>query len=324
MTKISLQNAFNSYFHDKYSFDDFLNVDISIQYKNIFHSKNTFSPEVELKKYQQFLNVFIFDLMNVNTDVVFSYRKEVSNFDAVFPHKNSKYIFSTDIKSFFLNIDKDMVKQLIIHNKENFLIQEKEIEKYIDNLVNLVTYNGILPIGAPTSPKISNAYLLEFDNLIQSYCYKHNIIYTRYSDDFIFSSEDKNVFHDLLTKIKEVFKLVGFKNFVLNKEKTRMQIKGSKRVLLGLSITPNGHITVNKNMKKNIEILFHFYLTDKVKYKDFLLKTYVPRNDRSTELDKVSGVLNYIKSVDKKFITRLKNKYGSYLVNSFIDRSIDE
>ena len=104
MTKISLQTAFNSYFHDKYSFEDFLDINISTQYKNIFHSKNTFSPEVKLKRFQQFLNVFIFDFLEVNKEVVFSYRKGVNNYDAVVPHKDSKYIFSTDIKSFFLNI----------------------------------------------------------------------------------------------------------------------------------------------------------------------------------------------------------------------------
>jgi len=57
---------------------------------------------------------------------------------------------------------------------------------------------------------------------------------------------------------------------LLNEDKTKIQTRGEQRVVLGLSITPNGHITVEKKMKKNIETLFHFYLTDKSKYKDFL------------------------------------------------------
>jgi len=324
VTKISLQNAFDSYFHNKYLFDDFLNLDISKQYKKIFHSKNTFSPEIKLKKYQQFLNIFIFDFLEINRDVVFSYIKGVNNYDAVFPHRDSKYIFTTDIKSFFLNINEDKIRQLIIDNKTNFLIKEIDIEKYIDTLINLVTYNGILPIGAPTSPKISNAYLLEFDNIIQEYCLEKDIIYTRYSDDFIFSSEDKSIFDDLLIEIKSVFVALGFDSFLLNEDKTKIQTRGEQRVVLGLSITPNGHITVEKKMKKNIETLFHFYLTDKSKYKDFLSKKYIPNNSKSTSLDKVSGHLNYIKSIDTKFIKHLKHKYGNYLVNSFIDRSINE
>ena len=324
MTKISLKNAFNSYFHNKYTFDNFLTIDISTQYINIFHSKNTFSPKVELKQYQKFLNVFIFNYLEVNRNVVFSYRKGVNNYDAVFPHRNSKYIFSTDIQSFFLNINHDKIKELILNNKENFLIQDTEVEKYIDTLVDLVTYKGILPVGAPTSPKISNAYLLEFDNIIEEYCIKKNIIYTRYSDDFIFSSEDKNLFNDVLLEIKNIFKSNGFNNFILNEDKTIIQTRGERRVILGLSITPNGHITVDKNIKRNLEILFHFYLTDKPKYNNFILKNYQPKNDKSTSYDKISGILTYINSIDKEFIIKLKRKYGNYLINSFMDRSINE
>ena len=88
MTKISLENAFNSFFHNKYTFNDFINLDMSTQYTNIFHSKNTFSPSFELKKYQKFLNLFIFDFLILNKNVVFSYRKGVSHYDAVFPHRN--------------------------------------------------------------------------------------------------------------------------------------------------------------------------------------------------------------------------------------------
>ena len=62
----------------------------------------------------------------------------------------------------------------------------------------------------------------------------------------------------------------------------------------------------------------HFYLSDKVKFKDFFEKNY------ASNLEKVSGKLSYIKSIDKLFITKLKKKYGSFIVNSFIHREIDE
>lgn len=324
MTKISLEDAFNSYFHDKYSFDDFLTLEISVQYENIFHSKNTFSPNKELKKYQQFLNAFIFDFMKINENVVFSYRKGVNNYDAIYPHKNKKYILSTDIKSFFLNIDKLKVQELILLNKENYLIISEDIAKYIEKLANLVTYNGVLPIGAPTSPKISNAYLFSFDNEMERYCKKHQIIYTRYSDDFIFSANKREILSNVLDEIKNIFLTAGFDKFELNEEKTKTQMRGSKVSLLGLIITPNGHITVDKNIKKNIEILFHFYLTDRTKYKDFLDREYIPKNSNTTALDKVSGILNYISPIDKNFIQKLKRKYGNYIVKSFMDRSIND
>jgi RNA-directed DNA polymerase len=318
MTKISLEKAFNSYFHDKHTFNNFCNLDITTQYKDIFYSKNTFSPSKELKRYQQFLNFFIFDFMEINENVVFSYRKGVSIYDAVYPHKDSKYILNTDIKSFFLHIDKDDIKSLILKNKKNYLIEEDDIERYLNRLVDLVSYNNILPIGAPTSPKISNAYLFEFDKKLEEYCQKNGIVYTRYSDDFIFSSDKKYKFKDLLNKIKQLLLKFGLEKMQLNEAKTKLQKKGSKIMLLGLVITPNGTITVDKKIKKEIEVLLHFYISDKEKFKDFFEKNY------DSNLEKVSGRLSHIKSIDKQFISKLKRKYGSYIVNSFIHRDIDE
>jgi RNA-directed DNA polymerase len=318
MTKISLEKAFNSYFHDKHTFNNFCNLDITTQYKDIFYSKNTFSPSKELKRYQQFLNFFIFDFMEINENVVFSYRKGVSIYDAVYPHKDSKYILNTDIKSFFLHIDKDDIKSLILKNKKNYLIEEDDIERYLNRLVDLVSYNNILPIGAPTSPKISNAYLFEFDKKLEEYCQKNGIVYTRYSDDFIFSSDTKDKFDVLLNTMKKLLLEFGLEKMQLNEAKTKLQKKGSKIMLLGLVITPNGTITVDKKIKKEIEVILHFYISDKEKFKDFFEKNY------DSNLEKVSGRLSHIKSIDKQFISKLKRKYGSYIVNSFIHRDIDE
>jgi RNA-directed DNA polymerase len=256
--------------------------------------------------------------MEINENVVFSYRKGVSIYDAVYPHKDSKYILNTDIKSFFLHIDKDDIKSLILKNKKNYLIEEDDIERYLNRLVDLVSYNNILPIGAPTSPKISNAYLFEFDKKLEEYCQNNGIVYTRYSDDFIFSSDTKDKFDVLLNTMKKLLLEFGLEKMQLNEAKTKLQKKGSKIMLLGLVITPNGTITVDKKIKKEIEVLLHFYISDKEKFKDFFEKNY------DSNLEKVSGCLSHIKSIDKLFISKLKRKYGSYIVNSFIHRDIDE
>jgi RNA-directed DNA polymerase len=206
---------------------------------------------------------------------------------------------------------------------------DKKLEEYLDRLVDLVSYNNILPIGAPSSPKISNAFLFEFDKKLEEYCQENGIIYTRYSDDFIFSSDTKDKFEDLLNTMKKLLLDFGLEKMQLNESKTKLQKKGSRILLLGFIITSYGYITIDKKIKKNIEILFYFYLTDREKYQDFLIKTYpvkknLKRKNKVTEIDVVSGVLSQINSVDKQFIKKLKRKYGSHIVNSFIHRDIDE
>ena len=284
----------------------------------MFHSKNTFSPSKKLKQFQQFLNLFIFEHLTINKDVVFSYRKGVNTIDAIKPHKNKKFIYTTDIQSFFTHIETEKIKHIILENKNNYIFIEENIEKYIDNILSLVTYKNVLPIGAPTSPKISNAYLLRLDNLVQEYCEKNEIIFTRYSDDFIFSSDSKEKLINLDDIIEDSLEASEYLNLTINRNKTKLQRQGSNIILLGLTITPQGHITVSRKVKNDLEILLHFYLTDKSKFND------VFKNNYSSKIEKVSGVISHINSIDKTYISKLRKKYGSYIVNSFLHRDISD
>lgn len=317
MKKILLETAFNSYFHNKYTFDSFCNLNVNSHYEEIFYSKNTYSPSKELKNYQKFLNHFIFDFLNINEEVVFSYRKDTNIVDALRPHSSKKYFFTSDIESFFTNIDLNLVKKIVLKNKKEFLIVEQDVEKYIELIVKLSTYKNNLPIGAPSSPKISNAYLLEFDNIIVDYCKTNNISYTRYSDDFIFSSNDQNALLNTELKLNSVLKELYNDKMKININKNKIYKQGIKITILGLVITPQGTITVNKKLKNNIETLLHLYISDKESFIDFFAKKY------NSDIEKVSGSLSYIYSIDINYINKLKRKYGNFLVNSFIHRNIN-
>jgi len=315
MNKLSLKNAFQSYFHNKYSFDDFCAINVNEHYNDIFYSKNTFSPSKKLKEYQRFLNLFVFEQIPFNKKVVFSYRKGFNAQDAIRPHAPHKYILNTDIKSFFATIDIKRLRQTILKSKEDTLIISQDIDDYIDTIMNIVTYRNILPIGSPSSPLISNLYLFELDNALEIHCSIHNVTFTRYSDDFIFSSNDSKSLEHTLNLLQKMLDGYGF---TINDKKTKLQKQGSqKTVLLGLVLTQQGNITVDKQQKREIEVLLHFYLTDKEKF-------YIYFNNKFTSsTDKVSGILSHISSVDPYYIAKLKEKYGSFLVNSFIHRDIN-
>lgn len=316
MNKLSLENAFQSFFHKQYLFEDFCNIEISKEYKEIFYSKNTFSPSKKLKDFQRFLNLFIFEYLPINEKVVFSYRKTVNAKDAILPHSKNKYILSTDIKSFFASMNIHKLEHIILNNIDNFLINDSKT--YLEHIINLVTYNGILPVGSPSSPLISNSYLFELDNFLEDYCIEHNIIYTRYSDDFIFSSNNEEELKDIINVLQKMFIDCGFDDFEINEKKTKFQKQGFKKiVLLGLVLTHQGFITVDNKHKKEIEILLHFYLTDKEKFINYFASNF------SSNIDKVSGLLSYINSVDSFYISKLRKKYGSFIVNSFIHRDIN-
>ena len=317
----TFQDIFQSYFHSKYRLDDFFNTKLIISNNffeknvngHIFYSykndKKEFTSESKkLHAYHNFLHDILFQDLFVN-NCVGSYKKNSNIYDIVSLHKNSKYYFKTDIKSFFHSIDKNLILNCLMNNLSNFPNTSKS---NILNILEMITYNNSLPIGFITSPSISNAIMYEFDNFMEIYSKENDIIYTRYSDDLIFSTNCKDSLKSIESLINT--KLMEFYNnkFILNQEKTRFLDKTKRIKLLGLIITPDGHITVDKQKKENIKHLLYFYKNNKDKFEELLQKKY------DGKLSKAYGFLNYISDIDKSFIVYLRKKYGNFIIDKFL------
>ncbi|MFA9372701.1 MAG: reverse transcriptase domain-containing protein [Poseidonibacter sp.] len=323
MNKKNFQQVFESYFHKKYTFNDFLNTlpQESINFKtNRFESysfisylkdsnRELTSEAKKLKDFHSFLNVLLFKEMKTHNKV-FSYRENKNIFDAVYLHKDSKNYFKTDIKSFFTSIDKKLIMRTLKDNLEEFDVFIDK--KYVEHIINLIIINNQLPIGFITSPTISNAVLYNFDKYFEKYSIDKKMIYSRYSDDLIFSSNDYKVLIELENKLTNYFDSYYDGLFKLNSKKTKFLDKTRKIVILGLVITPNGHITVDKERRNNIQKLIYFYKTDKHKFSKLLELKY------DNQLSKAYGSLNYINYIDKNFIIKLRSKYGNYIIDKFL------
>ncbi len=311
---LSLQNAFDSTFHHKFEFNDFCQLDVVKEFTKLpTQRKLIFNPSSKLKKYHRFLNSFVFDYAKVNTDVVHSYRRGKNTFTAVIKHADSKYFFQTDIKDFFYSITSQDIVNVFDENLSNVPICD--IDKYKDHLVNMVTVNNMLPVGFSTSPSISNTCLYAFDNDLEEYCLKKGVIYTRYSDDIILSSNESNLYiiQDFISeKLSQYFN----NRLQLNPNKTKHTHKGKKIKLLGLVILPSGKVSVDMKVKKRLEIALYFYINDKEKFYDFLSKQY------DSNLSTISGQLCYINSIDKSYLDKLRKKYGNYIVDIFFHKTV--
>jgi len=317
----TFQQIFQSYFHSKYTFQDFLDVKLTILsnfFEKNINNHTFFSYKNQQKRYtpasqmlydfHTFLNSILLQTIVINR-CVFSYKKNTSVYDMVYLHKDNKYYFKTDIKSFFNNIDDNLIKNSLIENDDNFPIGTQE---YLPHIINILSYDDKLPIGFVTSPTISNIVLYKFDDIIEKYCEENNIIYTRYSDDLIFSTNDRTKLKDLEVKIENTFKNLYDDKFLLNEEKTKYLDKTKKVKVLGLIITPDGHITVDKTKKENIKQLLYFYKNDKMKFRLLLDEKY------NGKFSKAYGMLNYISDIDKSFIGYLRKKYGNFIVDKFL------
>lgn len=95
-------------------------------------------------------------------------------------HIGANFILNIDVSNFFGSINREMA--FGVFRNIGF---SSEISKY---LMELATYDGRLPQGAPTSPCIANLYLRDFDELV-SESLPAELTYTRYADDISLSSK---------------------------------------------------------------------------------------------------------------------------------------
>lgn len=142
-----------------------------------------YKVQVNLKKY--------FCTLPVSTAAT-GFVQGQSYLDFLMPHIGKKYYLRLDIKNFFGSVNAQSVSKSL----KGYC----SVEECAQIMTDICTLNECLPQGAVTSPVLSNIVFLRADQRILKYCqamitmyiqskvYLNDIIYTRYADDMLFSS----------------------------------------------------------------------------------------------------------------------------------------
>lgn len=316
--KQPIEVLFNATYHGKWRFADFAGASVeenisSKAFTQAGKTRNLLVPSEKLKSFHEFLRLFFLDFLPLNKDVVFSYRKGLSAYDAVARHAASKAFFVCDIADFFPNIRRPRVKSTLLTAKDLCPIQD--LENWLDRIVNLVCVNDSLPVGFSTSPAISNAVLMAFDNALQTYCTSKGMVLTRYSDDIIVSSQDSAALKGIQKHVATLLQDTVEGEFSLHPGKSRFLHSGAKIKLLGMVLLPNGTVSVDASVKSEIEVLIHFYLRDRDKFVDRM------EGDPRKAEARLSGLLNYVNTIDQAYLDKLRKKFGVTVVDYFLHRS---
>jgi RNA-directed DNA polymerase len=319
MTKRRLSELFEEMHHGKYDFAEFMHGNVADNYQEFSResggrTKTIYVPNKKLKIFHTFLNLFIFEFLPINENIVFSYRKGFSAYDAVSRHQNSKYFFQTDVSSFFASIGRAFVKNTILAGKH--VCPVVDIDESIERILDLVCINNALPVGFPSSAPISNAVLYNFDNHLENFCRSTDLIYTRYSDDIIISTNLKTNLIDINIEIENRLHEWACSDFHLNKKKSKYFQVGGKIKILGMMILPNGKITIDSSLKRDLEALLYTYLNDKTKF--FALAGV----GEEAGLGRVTGYLNYANSVDQEYLDKLRRKFGATTIDTLLHRPL--
>jgi len=198
--------------------------------KNFFYEVKDYN---ELKYIQKIINKKLQKGIPLNNAAV-AFREKFSYLHLFELHRKNYYFLRLDIRSFFHSIQIDDVKKVLQEYFKDEYINEKSTQTIIDGFLNLVSYKipdnssnkeefkgkKVIPMGFITSPTISNIIFRKLDIQIQKYCAEKNIVYTRYADDMLFSSDKISKYVHSQNFEGEISILISQLGFKLNKHKT--------------------------------------------------------------------------------------------------------
>ena len=161
-------------------------------------------------------------------------------------HKNKKQVVALDIQDFFGSIHFGAVYGAF--EKMGYSTSVSTL------LTRLCLLKNSLPQGAPTSPMLSNIVFKCIDDGIFHYCSARGIMYTRYADDMVFSSDDMDISR-LIAYVK--MRVENFKMHI-NEKKTKVMGRGSRQNVTGVVV--NDKLQVSRDYRMKIRQEMHFVL----------------------------------------------------------------
>jgi hypothetical protein len=200
-------------------------------------------------------------------------------------HQKSKWILKVDLKNCYQSITKQHL--------EVALNEYPELRKLLDICIctNYYYCTEVLPTGAPTSPTLCNIALTAIDKELIPLAKEYNLVYTRYLDDMIFSTDlwtypDKGIY-------SRVVEIIETYEYQINRRKSRWFRKHcDPMIVTGISV--NEHKGIPQEMKRSL--------------RSQLFKAAINQLDLNSH---ILGQLGYVKNVDKYSYDKLMAYYES-------------
>lgn len=310
------------------SIEDIKKISSDFSFKNGFYIPR--SPEY--KTSSENLNV-LFSKLPLSSAAK-AYRKKHSYFDFFRPHLDGEYFLRLDVKAFFNSIKREQIEIFLIsHLRGKNAYEVKVLAKAISFFLTVeVDKQRVLPIGFPASPAIANLVFRPLDIAIEKLCHEKKIIYSRYSDDFLFSSASNSIIHSNWFESQI--------SYIISK--LDMRLNTGKRITTSGAISLNGYVISGEENNKKISFsnlrlktlkkLIHFKkvrkLSDKViakkLFQDNLKNLNLKYSDEKSFIDKFcrDQVINKLRGYRSYLISLLNYDNLYYCVDSAHRRHI--
>ena len=208
----------------------------------------------------------------------------------VHQQKHSRWFLKIDIKDYFTSITYDAMLEELLKNLR---------VRYtgLTNWLPYCFYNGVLPQGAPTSPILSNLYLLEFDHRLTQELKKldKDFVYTRYADDLLISNRKSFRFDDVVSLVST---MLAEYNCNIKPNKTRYGSFNGANWNLGIMYNNQFDLTVGHRAKHLIKNRVHNLFTKQWRTQDF-----------RTERNYLQGLLAYYMFIEPQYFKPLVEQW---------------
>ena len=234
----------------------------------------------------------------------FAYKDGLNTKACIECHEGNTFFAKYDVNKYFESITMSFVKNKICEyivsqfsmrfNKIAYYNKLKSsIERDVLDMIRPLFYKYKLPIGYVTSPKISDFYLYKLDEEMGGV---DGVTYTRYADDILLSSNDKNILNVASEKLVCLLKK---ENLTINEKKTRF----GSLINVGDSFRFLGINLVRRKNEQFELTISNRYIVETSK----LFCSYVESPNDKNKLEEITGRINYIKSISQKSFSKLKH-----------------
>jgi RNA-directed DNA polymerase len=239
-------------------------------------------PDPRLMKVQRWINAHILTFANPHeASVGFSAGDNIV--DAARPHCLCRWLIKLDIVNFFESVSEqdafhtfnslgyqrlisfELARLCTRQGKPSPARQSPRWTSRAGRHFTIDAYRnallGHLPQGAPTSPRLSNLAMRNFDKAVADLAGTNGLTYTRYADDLTLSTRRDDFSRANATAItREIYKVLTYHGFLPNFAKTSIMPPGSRRIALGLLVDgEQPHLTkeFRSRLRKHIYFLTH-------------------------------------------------------------------
>lgn len=210
------------------------------------------APEPDLMVVQRWLLHEVLDQLPVHS-AAFAYVRGQSVADCARRHLGARWLIKIDIRDFFGSVGERRVykifrregyqplpafelSRLCTWDDQRDKVDPARKDRYSKIAAYQGGFGGFLPQGAPTSGALANLVVRPMDERLSRIASQHHVVYTRYSDDMVFSSGapfSRSAAVALLRKLNHVVQGHGF---TVNLRKTRIVPPGARKSVLGLLV----------------------------------------------------------------------------------------